>query len=61
MPALVLVGDAFVGLAHAQASALEYPDARLAIFEHPLAGNPPELVRSKAAALVDDVIAAFAT
>lgn len=54
------MGDAFAELARAQAAALEYPDARLAVFEHPLAGNPPELVRRKADALVDDVIAAFA-
>lgn len=53
------MGDAFLELARAQALALEYPDARLAVLEHPLAGNPPELVRSKGIALVDDVIAAL--
>ena len=59
MPAIVLVGDAFAGLARAQATALGRPDVRLAIFEHPLAGNSPELVRRKGEALVDDVMAAL--
>lgn len=59
MPTIVLVGDAFLELAHAQAMALEHPSARLAVFEHPIAGTPEASVRAKGEALVDDVIAAF--
>jgi hypothetical protein len=57
---VVLVGDAFLELARAQAAALDFPDARLAVFEHPIAGTPEASVRAKGEALVSDVIAAFA-
>ena len=55
----MLVGDAFLGLARAQAVALEYPDARLAVFGHPLSGTDEASVRRKGEALVEDMIAAF--
>jgi hypothetical protein len=53
------VGDAFVPLARAQADAVEYPDARLVVFEHPISETDADAVRRKGAELVDDVIAAF--
>jgi hypothetical protein len=56
----MLVGDAFLELARAQAAALDFPDARLAVFEHPIAGTPAESVIAKGEALVTEVIEAFA-
>jgi hypothetical protein len=46
-------------MAKAQSVALEYPDLRTVVFEGPIAGQPEDVVREKAAAIVDDVIAAF--
>lgn len=46
-------------LARAQANAVEYPDARLVEFAHPIASTGQGSVREKGAKLADDVIAAF--
>lgn len=56
---VVLVSEPFYPMAEAEAIALEYPDARLVTFEHPLAGLPENHVRAKGEKLVDDVVAAF--
>jgi len=46
-------------MAEARAVSLEYPDARLVIFEHPIAGTDEDSVRAKGRGIVDDVIEAF--
>ena len=49
----------FLPMAEARAVTLEYPDARLVVFEHPIAGSDEASVREKGRGLVDDVIEAF--
>lgn len=56
VPTVVLVSEPFVPMAVAQAAALEYPEARLVTFEHPLAGRPEGDVEALADRLVDDII-----
>lgn len=59
IPVVVLVGEPFLPMAEARAVSLEYPDARLVVFEHPIAGTEESSVREKGARLVDAVLEAF--
>lgn len=59
VPTVCLVAHPFVPMAKAQSIALEYPELRTVVFEGPIAGMPEEAVREKAAAIIDDVVAAF--
>ena len=59
MATVVLVSEAFLPMAEAQALALEYPDARLVTFPHPLAGLDEATVAERAEDLVDRVIGAL--
>lgn len=55
----MLVSEPFVPMAEAQAVTLEYPHARLVVFEHPLAGLDEDAVAAKAAGLAEAVIERF--
>lgn len=52
----MLVSEPFLPLGTAQAATLEYPDARLVAFRHPLAGIDDDGVRERADAVVDRVL-----
>ena len=51
--------DAFASLAEAAAASLGMPNLQLAAVAHPIGGIEPKLVRAKAEAVVDRVIAAL--
>ena len=55
---MCLTAHPFVPLGEAYAKSLDYP-ARLVVFEHPIAGLSQDLIRDKAEALADGVIAAL--
>lgn len=46
-------------MAEARALSLEYPDARLVVFEHPINSIDETAVRERGARVVDEVIEAF--
>ena len=51
--------DAFLSLARAQAAKLGLPHLAVALVPHPVGGIDPALVRGKAEAIVDEVLAAL--
>jgi len=55
----VLGTDAFLSLARAQAAKLGLPHLAVALVPHPVGGIDPALVRGKAEAIVDEVLAAL--
>ena len=59
MPAVALVGGPFMPMAQARAASLEYPDARLVVFEHPINSIDESSVRERGHRIVDEVIEAF--
>ncbi len=46
-------------MAQARAASLEYPDARLVVFEHPINSIDESSVRERGRRIVDEVIEAF--
>jgi hypothetical protein len=59
IPAVVLGTDAFVSLARAQAARHGLPHLAVALVPHPIGGVDPAIVRDKAAAVADEVLAAL--
>ena len=59
IPAVALVGGPFMPMAEARAASLEYPNARMVVFEHPINSVDEGIVRERGLRIVDDVIAAF--
>lgn len=57
MPTAVICSDEFASLGRAESRALGIPGLPIAVISHPLAGNRPEEVRRKAAAVADEVMA----
>ncbi|MFT4564800.1 MAG: hypothetical protein ACI9BW_004570 [Gammaproteobacteria bacterium] len=55
MPCAVVCSDEFGPLARAESQVLGISDLPLIAIPHPLAGNDSKLVKSKAAAIVDEV------
>jgi hypothetical protein len=59
VPAVVLGTDAFVSLARAQAAKHGMPHLAVALVPHPIGGVEPAVVRAKADAIADEVLAAL--
>jgi hypothetical protein len=59
VPAVALVGGPFMPMAKARALSLEYPDARIVVFEHPINSVDEAAVRARGDRIVDEVIEAF--
>ena len=59
MPTVVICSDEFGPLGRAEAQVLGAPGLPLVPIPHPLADNLPDLVDAKAAAIVDEVVAAL--
>jgi hypothetical protein len=59
VPTVVICSDEFGPLGRAEAQALGIPGLPLVPVPHPLAGNEPDLVAAKAAAVVDEVAGAL--
>ncbi|MDH3682629.1 MAG: hypothetical protein OEV40_22060 [Acidimicrobiia bacterium] len=59
MATAVVCSDEFGPLGRAEAEVLGAPGLPLVPIPHPLADNRPELVRAKADAIVDEVVAAL--
>jgi hypothetical protein len=56
---VALVSHVFHGLALSHAETLRLPDARLVVFDHPLAGTDEAGIAARADAVVDRVIERF--
>ncbi len=61
MPAVVLGTDAFRSLAETTSASLGCPTLPVIMVEHPIGGLPPAVVRARADAIVDSVLAALTT
>ena len=59
IPAVALVGGPFMPMAEARVISLEYPEARMVVFEHPINSADEEVVRERGQRIVDEVIEAF--
>jgi hypothetical protein len=59
VPAVALVGGPFMPMAQARVLSLEFPDARMVVFEHPINSVDEEVVRERGRRIVDEVIEAF--
>lgn len=59
VPAVALVGGPFMPMAEARARSLDYPDARMVVFEHPINSVDESTVIERGHRVVDDVIEAF--
>lgn len=56
MPSVVVTTTAFLPLAEEVASSLGFPDARIAVVEHPLGGISEADVAARAERLVDALV-----
>jgi hypothetical protein len=61
IPAVVLGTDAFLSLARAQSAKHGLPHLPVALVPHPIGGIDPAIVRGKAEAIVEEVLAALTT
>jgi hypothetical protein len=59
VPAVALVGGPFMPMAEARAISLDYPDARMVVFEHAINSVDESIVRERGKRIVDEVIEAF--
>ena len=51
--------ESFAGLAREEALAQGLPDARIAVVPHPIGGTKSSVLRSRADAAVDEILALF--
>lgn len=57
MPTAVICSDEFAPLGRAESQTLGMAGIPIAVIPHPLAGNKPDEVERKAAAVADEVVA----
>lgn len=59
LPAVALVGTPFAPMAYARAASLDYPDARIVVFEHPINNVDDATIAERGHRIVAEVIEAF--
>jgi hypothetical protein len=56
---VVVATESFAGLAREEALAQGLPDARIAVVPHPIGGTKSSVLRTRADAAVDEILALF--
>ena len=59
VPAVALVGGPFMPMAQARAQSLDYPDARMVVFEHPINNIDANATRERGRRILDEVVEAL--
>ena len=59
LPTVVIASEHFEALAHSSAQALGLPEARILTIAHPIGGVPDEILRQRAEASVEQLMALF--